>query len=117
MITIATAVFVGRVQATLSTVSNLVFSLDAQHQLVRDAGDPGRSAWASTDRSGSDAPAMGRGAAADRQPAATREMVHQGAVGGLGRTDLVGPQQVGHDAQQPFHDAPGVHPGAHAEPA
>jgi hypothetical protein len=35
VVSIATAVFVGRVQATLGTVSNLVFSLDAQNQLVR----------------------------------------------------------------------------------
>jgi len=36
VITTATAVFVGRVQATLGTVSNLVFSLNAQNQLVRE---------------------------------------------------------------------------------
>ena len=36
VITTATAVFGGRVQATMGTVSNLVFSLDAQNQLVRN---------------------------------------------------------------------------------
>ena len=36
VVTTATAVFDGRVQATMGTVSNLVFSLDAQNQLVRD---------------------------------------------------------------------------------
>jgi hypothetical protein len=35
VVSTATAVFVGRVQATLGTVSNLVFSIDAQDQLVR----------------------------------------------------------------------------------
>lgn len=34
--TTAIAVSAGRVQATLGTVSNFVFSLDAQNQLVRD---------------------------------------------------------------------------------
>jgi hypothetical protein len=36
VISTATAVFDGRVQATMGTVSNLVFSLDAQDQLVHD---------------------------------------------------------------------------------
>src|ERR1019366_8995588 len=36
VISTATAVFDGRVQVTLGTVSNLVFSIDAQNQLVRD---------------------------------------------------------------------------------
>jgi hypothetical protein len=36
VVTMATAVFAGRVQATLGTVSNLVFSLSAQDELVRD---------------------------------------------------------------------------------
>jgi hypothetical protein len=36
VVSTATAVFDGRVQATLGTVSNLVFSLDAQDQLVRN---------------------------------------------------------------------------------
>jgi hypothetical protein len=36
VVSTATAVFDGRVQATLGTVSGLVFSLDAQDQLVRD---------------------------------------------------------------------------------
>jgi hypothetical protein len=35
VVSTATAVFVGRVQATLGTVSDLVFSIDAQNQLVR----------------------------------------------------------------------------------
>jgi len=36
VVTTAIAVFAGRVQATLGTVSNFVFSLDAQNRLVRD---------------------------------------------------------------------------------
>jgi len=36
VVTMATAVFDGRVQATLGSVSNLVFSLNAQDELVRD---------------------------------------------------------------------------------
>ena len=36
VVTTAIAVFDGRVQATLGTVSDFVFSLDAQNQLVRD---------------------------------------------------------------------------------
>jgi hypothetical protein len=36
VVTTATAVFVGRVQATLGTVSDLVFSINAQNALVRD---------------------------------------------------------------------------------
>lgn len=36
VVTTAIAVFDGRVQATLGTVSNFVFSIDAQNQLVRD---------------------------------------------------------------------------------
>jgi len=36
VVTTATAVFDGRVQATLGTVTNFVFSLDAQNELVRD---------------------------------------------------------------------------------
>jgi hypothetical protein len=36
VVSTATAVFDGRVQATVGTVSNLVFSLDAQDHLVRN---------------------------------------------------------------------------------
>lgn len=36
VIATVTAVFDGRVQATLGTVSDLVFSIDAQNDLVRD---------------------------------------------------------------------------------
>jgi hypothetical protein len=36
VVTTAVAVFGGRVQATLGTVSNFVFSIDAQNQLVHD---------------------------------------------------------------------------------
>lgn len=36
VVTTAIAVFGGRVQATLGTVSNFVFSIDAQNQLVHD---------------------------------------------------------------------------------
>ena len=36
VVTTAIAVFSGRVQATLGTVSNFVFSIDAQNQLVHN---------------------------------------------------------------------------------
>ncbi len=39
-----------------------------------------------------------------------------GPVGGLGRAHLLGPQQVGHDPQQPAHDALRVHAGLDAGP-
>ena len=65
VVTTATAVFDGRVQATLGTVSNLVFSLNAQDQLVRGARDPGH-------RRG---PAVRR-TPVGRQPGVRRPMVH-----------------------------------------
>ncbi len=59
----------------------------------------------------------GRAGLLGQAPSGARRAIRaSGPVGGLGRSGLVRPQQVGHDPQDPAHQRLGVHAGPHAQP-